>query len=59
MGYKNVRYSLLRELVKLHEKLMCEEMYHLDCDNVMFHGLKNDYCHFSSGSQETRVIQVI
>lgn len=58
MGYKNVRYLVLRELAN-DMKNLCEEMYHLDCDNVMFHGLKIDYCHFSSGSQETRVIQVI
>lgn len=58
MGYKNVRYLVLHEPVN-YMKNWCEEMYHLVCDNVMFHGLRIDYCHFSSESQETRVIQVI
>lgn len=49
---------VLHELVS-YMKTLHKEIYHLDCDNVMFHGLKSYYCHFSSGSQKTRVIQVI
>lgn len=58
VGCKNVSYSVLHEHVDWM-KNPCEEMNHLGCDNVIFHGLKIDDCHFSSGSQETRVIHVI
>ena len=44
---------------KLRKKKKREELYHLDRDNVTFRGLKIDYCRFSSGSQETRIIQAI
>lgn len=58
MGCKNVSYLGLHGFVNCMKSLS-EDMYHLGCDNVIFHGLKIDDCHFSSGSRETRVIHTI